>query len=297
MKKVIIAGGTGFIGSYLKKRFERKGYRVLIVSREPGYVAWNPAELVDALEGAELILNLAGKSINCRHTEVNQQAIIASRVNATNAVGNAIKMCDKPPKLWVNASATGIYKPSFNHAMCEDELNLGTDFLSEVVRKWEAAFFGYKFPETRQVALRTSVVLGSTGGALEPLVKLTRYGLGGRQGNGKQLFSWIHEEDYFRILLFLLENTLLNGVINCTAPTPVSNNELMYTLRNKLHVNIGLCAPKQFVKLGALLMGMESELILNSSFVVPKRLLDAGYQFYYPTLDLALIDLLRLHKT
>jgi uncharacterized protein (TIGR01777 family) len=297
MKKVVIAGGTGFIGSYLRKRFQLSGYRVLIISRESGYVSWNPVEIKNALEDAELVINLAGKSIHCRHNEVNQRAIVVSRVNATKSIGDAIKACVNPPRLWINASATGIYKPSLNHPMLEDELNLGTDFLSEVVREWEKIFFSYKFTETRQVALRTSVVLGRGGGALKPLITLIRFGLGGRQGNGKQMFSWIHEEDYFRSLLFLLENPSLNGIVNCTSPAPVSNNELMYTLRIKHHMEFGLPAPKLAVKLGALLFDMEPELILNSSFVMPKRLTDSGFQFHYPTLDLALIDLVRSYKT
>lgn len=297
MKKVVIAGGTGFIGSYLKSRFQLSGFKVLVVSREPKHVQWNLDELTEALNDADLVLNLAGKSVNCRHNKANRKTIIESRVNATNLIGNAIKACEQPPKLWINASATGIYKPSFKLPMTEDETTLGTDFLADVVREWEKTFFEFQLTKTRQIALRTSVVLGRNGGALEPLVKLTQLGLGGKQGNGKQMFSWIHIEDYFRMLLFIIDKTALTGVLNCTAPTPVSNNELMYTLRKKLHLSFGLPAPKLAVKIGAGIMGIESSLILNSSYVVPKRLLEAGFHFNYSSLDIALIDILRSQRT
>lgn len=292
MKKVVIAGGTGFIGSYLLKRFQESGYTVLIVSRLPGHVSWKPIELEEAFNGADMVLNLAGKSINCQHNDENKKAIIESRINTTLWIGNAVLASANPPKLWINASATGIYKPSFNHAMTEDEKELGTDFLAKVIKKWEKAFFGFQIPETRQIALRTSVVLGRNGGALKPLILLGRFGLGGKQGDGKQMFSWIHVEDYFRILLFLLENNSIQGVLNCTSPEPVSNTDFMDSIRKTLRMPIGIPAPEFAVRLGAKLIGTEPELILNSSFVVPKRLMEAGFQFTFPSSDKALEDLL-----
>ena len=292
MKKVVIAGGTGFIGSYLLKRFQESGYKVLIVSRLPGHVSWKPIELEEAFNGADMVLNLAGKSINCQHNDENKKAIIESRINTTLWIGNAVLASANPPKLWINASATGIYKPSFNHAMTEDEKELGTDFLAKVIKKWEKAFFGFQIPETRQIALRTSVVLGRNGGALKPLILLGRFGLGGKQGDGKQMFSWIHVEDYFRILLFLLENNSIQGVLNCTSPEPVSNTDFMDSIRKTLRMPIGIPAPEFAIRLGAKLIGTEPELILNSSFVVPKRLMEAGFQFTFPSLDKALEDLL-----
>ena len=293
MKKVVIAGGTGFIGSYLANRFEESGYSVLIVSRNPEHVSWKPIDLQEAFEGAELLINLAGKSINCRHNEVNRKAILDSRISTTRWIGNAVLACNVPPKLWINASAAGIYKPSINHGMTEDESKLGSDFLAEVVGKWEKAFFGFHLNETRQVALRTSVVLGKTGGALNPLVLLTRIGLGGKQAKGTQIFSWIHEEDYFRILLFLMENESIQGIINCTSPDPVSNKYFMHELRKTIGMPVGIPAPEFAIKIGAKVIGTEPELILNSSFVVPKRLLDVGFEFSYPDIAKALKDLLK----
>jgi uncharacterized protein (TIGR01777 family) len=176
--------------------------------------------------------------------------------------------------------------------MTEEELKLGTDFLADVVRQWEEALFSFQLPDTRRVALRTSVVLGRNGGALKPLMNLTRFLLGGRQGDGSQYFSWIHEEDYFRILLFLLENPTIEGVINCTSPTPVRNKVLMHLLRRRLHAIFGIPSPKPVIQLGAFFLGISSDLILKSSLVLPKRLEDAGFVFNYPSLDLALIELI-----
>ncbi len=293
MRKVVIAGGTGFIGSYIATRFKENGYRVLIVSRASEHVSWNPIELNEALEGAELVVNLAGKSINCPHNEVNKRAIVESRINTTLWLGNAVLACEDPPKLWINASATGIYKPSVEHSMTEDETELGNDFLAEVVTQWEKTFFGFHLPKTRQVALRTSVVLGKNGGALRPLVLLSRFGLGGMQASGEQIFSWIHVEDYFRILLFLLENELLSKVINCCSPNPISNKRFMQFIRKTLHMPFGIPAPEFVIRLGSKLIGMEPELILNSVNVLPKRLLEAGFQFTYPGTEKALEDLLK----
>lgn len=293
MKKVVIAGGTGFIGSYLAKRFIETGYQVLIISRDPHYISWKPIDLIESFEDAELVINLAGKSINCPHSEENKKAILDSRINTTIWIGNAILACKNPPRLWINGSACGIYKPSLEHAMTEDETKLGTDFLSDVVRQWEKVFFGFKLNKTRKVALRTSVVLGKKGGALLPLTWLTRFGLGGRQAKGTQMFSWIHEEDYFRILLYLIENNSLQGIVNCTSPEPVTNKRLMNSLRKTLRMPIGIPAPEFVINLGAKIIGTEPELILNSSYVIPKILMDSGFKFRFGEIDKALADLLK----
>jgi uncharacterized protein (TIGR01777 family) len=292
MKKVVLAGGTGFIGSYIAKRFDQIGYQVFIVSREDEHTSWIQNDLKSALENAELVINLAGKSINCRHTEKNRKHIISSRLNSTKLIGGAIKACSVPPKLWINASAAGVYKPSVDEPMTEDKTDFGDDFLANVVRQWEAAFFDFNLPATRQVALRTSVVLGRDGGVLKPIVLLSQFGLGGKHADGNQVFSWIHVEDYFRVLLFLLEKEPIDSVVNCSSPNPVSNKEFMHTLRKTLHVRIGLPAPKFAIQLGAKFIGTEPALILNSSYVIPKRLLDAGLEFKFPTVDAALADLL-----
>jgi hypothetical protein len=293
MKKVVIAGGTGFIGSYLAKRFVETGYQVLIVSRDPKHVSWRPVDLIESFENAVMVINLAGKSINCRHTEVNKKEIIESRINTTLWIGNAVLACKNPPKLWINNSACGIYKASVNQPMTEDSTESGNDFLAEVVRQWEKVFFGFHLTTTRKVVLRTSVVLGKDGGAILPLTWLSRIGLGGRQAEGTQIFSWIHIEDYFQILLFLAENDSIKGIINCTSPHPVSNKDFMGSIRKTLGVPIGIPAPKFAINLGAKIIGTEPELILNSSYVTPKRLLESGYNFKFPDIEKALVDLLK----
>ena len=293
MKKIVIAGGTGFIGSYIARRFRDLGYHVLIVSRGATNVSWDKNSLIEAIDGALLVINLSGKTINCRYTDENKKEIIASRVQSTQLIGQAIRSCKTPPGLWINASATGIYPETYSKAVDETEARLGVGFLVDVVQRWEEAFFEFQLAETRQIALRTSVVLGYDGGALKPLALLAKLGLGGRQGSGKQMFSWVHIGDYFRILLFLLENASLNGVVNCTSPTPVSNNELMFTIRKTLHRSFGLPAPAFAVEFGSKMIGTESSLILSGSNVVPKRLLEAGFHFFFPTIDIAMIDLLR----
>jgi uncharacterized protein (TIGR01777 family) len=293
MKKVVIAGGTGFIGTYLTSRFRETGYNVIIVSRDPDNASWQPDAMIAAFENADMIINLAGKSINCSYNADNRKTILDSRLNTTRWIANAVLVCKRPPKLWINASAAGIYPSSYDHPMTEDETDLGTDFLAEVVTEWENLFFGFQLPETRQVALRTSVVLGRSGGALKPLIWLSRFGLGGRQAEGTQMFSWIHLEDYFRIVRFVMEDVSLRGVFNCTSPCPISNKELMLSLRRTLHVSFGIPAPRFAVKIGAKLIGAQPELILNSSFVVPKRLQEAGFQFAFPEINKALADLIK----
>ncbi len=291
MGKVVIAGGTGFIGSYLAIRFIQLGYKVIIISRQPGHTSWRPKDLRKALEDAELVINLAGKSINCRHTKKNRQILIESRTNPTTWIGNAIKACENPPKLWINASASGVYQSSKFHAMTEERFDFASDFVADLVLHWENVFMGFHLPQTRQVALRTSVVLGRNNGALKPLAFLCRCGLGGKLADGKQMFSWIHIEDYFRTVLFLLENQAIQGVCNCTSPNPVTNEKLMKTLRKSLRVPFGIPTPRFIAIIGAAIIGTEPELILNSSYLLPKLLLDNGYEFLFPTIEETLSDL------
>lgn len=293
MKKVVIAGGTGFIGSYLVKHFENAGYKVLIISRDPKHVSWKPTDMTEAFEDAEMVINLAGKSINCRHTEENKKAIIDSRVNTTIWVGNAILACIHPPKLWLNASACGIYKASLDYPMTERETLMGSDFMADVVKQWEKVFVAFRLPTTRKVVLRTSVVLGKNGGALLPLTWLSRLWLGGKQGEGTQMFSWIHIDDYFQIIRFINENINVKGIINCTSPEPLTNKDFMCAIRKTLRVPVGIGASAFAIQLGAKLIGTEPELILNSSYVIPERLIESGYKFAFPNVDEALNDLLK----
>ena len=292
MKKVIIAGGTGFVGNYLTERFLENGYSVLIVSRAPEFVNWSETALKDALEGSELLINLAGKSINCRHTSSNKKKIRDSRIETTTLLSTAVSACKNPPKLWINMSATGIYTSSPDKQMTETDNETGKDFLAKVVNAWEQTFFQPDNTHTRKIALRTSVVLGKNGGALSPLVLLSKLGLGGKSGNGKQKFSWLHIEDLFRIIMFCVNNGELNGVLNCTSPNPVTNSDLMKSIRIQLHKSLGIPAPALVVKIVSGIIGIPSNLILSSSNVIPLKLQSAGFNFEYADIPSALKNLL-----
>lgn len=288
---ILIAGGTGFIGTYLKKRFEEKGENVKLVSRTGIDVPWVHQSLVDELEHTDMVINLAGKTINCRHAGENKKMILDSRIKATSLLGNAIAACKNPPLLWVNASASAIYKSDTIAPATETSEHLADDFLADVVRRWETDFFSFKLPSTRQIALRTSVVLGRSKGAFPSLLRLTRLGLGGKVGNGKQIFSWIHIGDYFRIVEFLIQNDSITGVVNCTSPAPLSNAALMKEMRSKVKIPFGLPAPEFAVRIGAFFIGTESSLLLDSTNIYPERLLNAGFKFKFGDINTAISDL------
>ncbi len=215
-----------------------------------------------------------------------------SRVETTRRMGEAILECRKPPRLWINSSTATIYRHSEDRPMTEETGEFGSGFSVNVARDWEKAFFDFRLPETRQIALRMAIVLGRGGGALKPVKTLAKMGLGGKQGNGKQMFSWIHIEDIFRIISFLESKEEMEGVFNCAAPEPVTNEVFMKTVRRSLHVNLGLPSPKWLLEMGAVFIRTETELILKSRWVLPVRLLKAGYKFQYPELPGALDEAL-----
>lgn len=297
LKKIVLAGGTGFIGQYLERMYTNQGYIVHIISRQPGQVPWNDERaMVNALEGAEMVINLAGKSVNCRYNEKNKREIYESRTKTTEALGNAIRKCKNPPQLWINSSTATIYRHAEDRPMTESTGELGSGFSVDVGKAWEDAFFQFKLPKTRQIALRLAIVLGADGGVMEPYVNLVRFGLGGKQGEGKQMFSWIHIEDVYRIIEFLKQRKDLNGIFNAAAPNPVTNKELMEHMRKGMNRRSGLPAPEWMLGLGAVFIGTETELILKSRWVLPERLTKAGYQFRYDRLDRALWQILMEQK-
>ena len=292
-RKIVIAGGTGFIGKYLTDQFEKIGYDVLVISRSKGDVNWTdlPA-MIGALENADAIINLAGKSVDCRYNEKNKTDILRSRTETTRKLGEAIERCKRPPALWINSSTATIYRHAEDRPMTEDKGDIGKGFSVDVATNWEKAFFDFHLKGTRQVALRMAIVLGKNGGVIKPFFNLVRFGLGGKQGNGKQMFSWIHIMDVFNIILFIMEHKELKGVYNCSAPNPVANEILMKTFREATHTKMGLPSPAWFLKMGAVIIKTETELILKSRWVIPERLLEAGYIFKYPSLDGALENIL-----
>ncbi|MGN1385728.1 MAG: TIGR01777 family oxidoreductase [Bacillus sp. (in: firmicutes)] len=293
MKKVILAGGTGFIGQYFMKRFSKLGYEVKIISRQSAHISWEDQDsIIETMEGSELLINLAGKSVNCRYNEANKNAILESRTKTTALLGDCILACSNPPKLWINSSTATIYRHAEDRPMMEERGEIGSGFSVDVATSWEKTFFDFSLPETRQIALRIAIVLGKDGGVMTPYRNLAKFGLGGIQGNGRQKFSWIHIEDLFQAILFLKNREDLNGVFNCSSPYPVSNRELMTTLRQKMNIPFGLPSPKWLLEFGAVFIRTETELVLKSRWVVPERLQREGYTFIFPTLDETFQDIL-----
>jgi uncharacterized protein len=293
MKKVILAGGTGFIGQYFEKQFIELGYDVKHISRQPQHISWNDkAAIIDALEDGELLINLAGKSVNCRYNESNKKEIMNSRLETTRILGESVLACKNPPQLWINSSTATIYRHAEDRPMTEANGEIGSDFSVDVATNWENTFYSFSLPKSRQIALRIAIVLGKDGGAMTPYINLVRFGLGGIQGSGKQMFSWIHIEDLFKIVLFLNKREDLNGTFNCSAPEPVSNREFMKKMRKAMNIPIGLPSPKWLLEIGSVMIRTESELVLKSRWVLPERLEREGYRFTFDTLDKTLQDIL-----
>ncbi|WP_394582291.1 TIGR01777 family oxidoreductase [Cytobacillus firmus] len=294
MKKIVLAGGTGFIGEYFKSKFKELGYEVHIISRQKQHISWkDKLSVKDALEDAELLINLAGKSVNCRYNEANKNEIMNSRIRTTKILGEAIQACTNPPAIWMNSSTATIYRHAEDRPMTEETGEIGSGFSVNVATNWEKTFFSFDLPKTRQIALRIAIVLGKDGGVMTPYRNLVKFGLGGIQGTGNQKFSWIHIDDLFQIVLFLKDNEELSGVFNCSSPHPVSNHELMRELRKTMKVPFGLPSPKWMLEIGSLFIKTETELVLKSRWVLPERLEREGYTFTFKTLDKTLQDILK----
>ena len=303
MQKIVIAGGTGFLGSILVDYFKEKETEIRILSRKNlpdkgnvKYYQWNgkdEGKWCSALEGADVLINLNGKSVDCRYTEKNKKLIYSTRLDSTAALGRAIHSCKEPPELWINSASATIYRHSLDKEMDEERGEIGTGFSVDVCRKWEQVFNSFDIPETRKILIRTGIVLGKEAGAFQPLKMLAKLGLGGKQGQGNQYFSWIHEKDFVNIIRFFIQTRKAAGVYNVCAPVPVENKVLMKKLRKEMGIPIGLPLPAPLLEIGAMLIGTETELILKSRRVVPKSLLEEGYQFKFEKIDRALADLLQ----
>jgi len=265
------------------------GYEVLIISRQSNHIQWHQNfKIIEALENSDLLINLAGKSVDCRYTSENKALILASRIDTTKLLCEAILNSLNPPKLFINSGTATIYRHAEDRPMTEEKGELGIGFSVDVAQQWENTFLSYQFSKTRQVVLRIAIVLGKGRGALQPLSQLVKLGFGGSQGSGKQMFSWIHMEDLLKIILFLLKTKSTEGVYNCSSPHPVSNQQLMQTLRNVLNRKFGIPLPKWTLEIGARIIKTETELILKSRWVLPERLLQLGFEFKYPSLEMAL---------
>jgi NAD dependent epimerase/dehydratase family enzyme len=352
-KKIVIAGGSGFIGQAIACFFGKEN-EIIILGRsvkdhennlygarraEPAtgsikQVTWDAktvGEWVRQLENADIVINLAGKSVNCRYHAKQKRKIINSRINATKAIGQAIRQCIHPPKLWVNAASATIYRHSIDHPQDEyngvisekkkdnmpwsfiDQLrsqknkfiasllygkksqqykNLDLDFSVLVCKEWEKAFFEQRSPFTRKVALRTAITLGK-GGVITPYLNLCKCGLGGKHGNGQQMFSWVHIDDVCRFIEWLYYNKEVEGIYNCVAPHAVNNSYLMQVLRKAIGKKIGLPTPSWLLELGAWIIGTETELMLKSRWVYPKRSQDDGFVYKYARIEQAIDEIVK----
>ncbi len=305
MRKIILPGGSGFLGSVLAKYFHQKLFDVVILSRSPKlyspharYLQWDGKSLgawKEEFENADAVINLTGRSVNCRYTEKNKKEILESRVDSARAVGIAIQQCKVPPKVWINASSATIYRHSLDRDMDEETGEVGADFSMNICKVWEEVFWEMKTPLTRKIATRTSLGFGNYKNSVLPVLKqLVRFGLGGKMGSGNQYVSWIHEEDYARSIEFLLQRNDLSGTFNITAPQHLTNKNLMQLLREEMRMPFGIGATKWMLAMGAIVIGTETELVLKSRRAIPKKLLDAGFQFHFPDAQSALHDL--IHK-
>ncbi len=289
---VVLCGASGYIGGYLRSYYEERGIGVRTVGRGSSSDApWSDHRtLVEVLNGSDLVVNLAGRSVSCRYNKTNADAIMSSRIQTTAQLGRALAQAHNPPALWVNASTGTIYRDARDRSMSERDGELGSGFSVEVARSWERELFDADV-SIRRVALRLSIVLGAGGGAINPIIDLARVGLGGRMGDGGQMFSWVHVDDVARTLDHLYATSDIAGPVNVATPFPVTNEVLMHQVRSALGRDHGLATPAWLLKLGARVIRTEPELVLKSRWVEPQVLTDSGFDFRYPTLEGALADI------
>jgi len=301
-KRIVIAGGSGFVGSALAREFSARDYEVVILTRSPRErtdgvreVAWDGehiGEWIQFLDGAEAVINLAGRTVNCIHSPENLRQINESRVNSVRAIAGAFEHVAHPPRVWVQAGGIGFYGDCGSRT-CDETAPSGTNHLANICRSWEGAFNSANVKNSRRVILRIGVVLGLGGGGLPVMAKLTRFFLGGSAGNGRQYFSWIHLADLARMFVAAVENENLSGTFNAVAPNPLTNAEFMGELRRALHRPWSPPAPEFAVRIGARLMKTEPSFALASCRCAPKKFLEAGFQFQFSNLRPALEDIFR----
>ncbi len=307
--KIIIPGGSGQVGTLLATAFHAEGHEVVVLSRTVTQTPWRTVEWdgrtlgawASEIDGADAVINLAGRSVNCRYTPANRKAILDSRVDSTRVVGEAIGRAKRPPPVWLQAGTATIYAHRLDAPNDEATGILGGDepdapetwrFSIGVAKAWEEALNAAETPGTRKVILRSAMTMSlGNGGIFDVLLGLVRHGLGGPVAGGRQYVSWIHGKDFVSAVRLLLADSRFAGPVNLCAPHPLPYADFMRGLRHASGVRFGLPATRAMLELGAWAMGTETELVLKSRRVVPGRLLDAGFTFAYPEWPEAAADL------
>jgi uncharacterized protein len=298
--KIVIPGGSGQVGLVLARAFHAVGHEVVVLSRRPGRAPWrtagwdgkSPGPWADEIDGADVVINLAGRTVNCRYTPKNRRQIIDSRVDSVRAVGGAIRKVSRPPRVWLQASTATIYAHRYDAPNDEYTGIMGGSepnapdtwkFSIGVAQAWERATDEAETPHTRKVKMRSAMTMSpDRGGIFDTLLRLVRIGLGGTAGDGRQYISWVIDRDFIRAVNWLVEHEEMEGAVNIAAPNPLPNREFMRTLREAWGTKIGLPAMPWMLEVGAALMKTETELILKSRRVTSARLMDSGFEFEYP---------------
>ena len=320
----VVAGASGFIGGELLKALSTRGYTTRTVGRSPASAdaTWDRPDLIaELIDGTDLLVNLAGRSVGCRYTDANRQVIWDSRVDTTRTLNAAVGAASAPPRLWINSSTATIYRHAMDRPQTEDDGDIGEGFSVDIAKAWEKEFFSGSLPATRRVALRMAIVLGD-GAALNMLATAARFGAGGAQHegrwfphrryrgigpeasgptiwrghpptHGRQRFSWVHIEDVLRAIRFIDEHEELSGPINVSNPQVSDNHSLMKALRKAVRMPIGVPAPRWLLETGMIVLRQESELVLKSRWVLPSRLEAAGFDFKWTDIEAATKQLLR----
>jgi uncharacterized protein (TIGR01777 family) len=303
--KMVLPGGAGFLGRTLSTHFATKGFDVVVLSRRAAnihgarVIRWDGETSGDwfhELESATAVVNLAGRSVNCRYNKKNKREIYDSRLKSTRVLGQAIASCKTPPRLWINSSSATIYRHAEDRDMDEDTGEIGEGFSVDVCQKWEKELFDANV-STRRIALRLAMTFGAqAGGVADVFLDLARKGLAGTLGPGTQYMSWIHAEDFARAIEWFIQHEELDGAINCSSPHPLQNREFMKILRAESGAKLGLPATNWMLEIGSFFMQTETELSLKSRRVVPTRLLESGFTFQYPTWREAIREIVNIKQ-
>lgn len=320
-KRAVLGGGSGFLGTALAAALEADGYQVSIIGRSGPDARWDdPESVLRVVDGAELVIGLAGKIVDCRYNDANRNEILRSRLDTTRLLGDAIAQSTRPPSLWMNSSSATVYRYALDRPQTEADTDYDTGFSPDVALAWEDELYRGELPATRRVALRTTIVLGD-GPATRVFFRLARFGLGGPQidgwwfphrryrgigphptaprtplgvrSKGRQKFSWIHVDDFVDAVRFIRDTPSIRGAVNMSAPTQADNRTLMATLRRVVRMPLGLPAWRFMLEPAMWVLRTEPELVLKSRWVAPQVLLDAGYRFRFRELEPALRDIRR----